>query len=218
MSGIWKLFYKLDGDGGGAFAEIIDRDGDLSLRGGALFTHGSQQQIVSVSEAEAGLLSRGYEQKYEWRLDRASRDYAMFKQLVYEAISSDEACEESNALAIITDSSVMTISIALKRFDDLDSTPDDLLWCVDEWGAWGEGWNLDPAYRWLLAYGCNDQLNHEEFIVFQNSIRDCFVEILRSFQGSKDVLLIYIGGDSIGHYWSENLMPASLSKRMLAWL
>lgn len=218
MKANWKLFYKQNDAGETHFAELLTRDGESSLRRGAAFTHGTLSQIDTFDAVSDQLIEDGYQLQREWTFDRNARDYGLFVDEIKAVISSAPDFSSSNALAIITDSSIMTVGFALHKFDDIESTDDEELWVVDEWGDWNEDWHLDPAYRWLLAYGYHDDLDGDMHDEFCERIRTAFQDVLKSFADTKDILLIYIGGDDVGHRWSADCMDAALAERMLAWI
>lgn len=200
------------------FAELLIRDGESSLRRGAAFTHGTLRKIDSFDAASDQLIEEGYQLQREWAFDRDARDYGLFVDEIKTVISTAPDFSNSNALAIITDSSLMTVGFALHKFDDIQSTDDEELWVVDEWGDWNDDWHLDPAYRWLLAYGYHEDLDGDTRDEFCERIRTAFQDVLKSFADSKDILLIYVGGDDVGHRWSTDCMDAPLAERMLAWI
>jgi len=214
----WNLYYKQSDDKKMQFAELLIRDGECSLRKGAVFTSGSVSKIKSFESTVSDLLDNGYELQREWIFHREKRDYKLFENEIRSVISADPAYADSNALAIITDSSVMTVGFALNKFKDIDSTNDEQLWIVDEWGDWNKNWQLDPAYRWLLAYGFNDELDDECFDEFRDQILKTFQAVLKSCAMSKDILLIYIGGDNWGHQLSVECMDEKLATRLIEWI
>lgn len=218
MTSNWKLFYKQNVDGEVQFAELLIRDGESSLRRGAAFTHGTLSKIDSFDAAADQLIEEGYKLQREWTFDRDARDYRLFADEIKAVILTAPDFSGSNALAIITDSSLMTVGFALHKFNDIQSTDDEKLWVVDEWGEWHDDWHLDPAYRWLLAYGYHDDLDGDTHDEFCERIRTAFQDVLKSFAGTKDILLIYVGGDDVGHRWSVDCMDAALAERMLAWI
>lgn len=218
MSANWKLFYKEIDDGEPQFAELLIRDSETSLRSGAVFRHGTVETIDSFDSASAELLKQGYELRCEWCFDRNARDYDLFAEEIRAVISAAPTFSDSNALAIITDSSFMTVGFALHKFDDIETADDEQLWIVDEWDTWNTDWHLDSAYRWLLAYGDHDDLDYDLHCEFCARIRGVFQEILKSFADSKDIRLIYVGGDNIGHKWSAECMDEKLAQRMLKWI
>ena len=63
------------------------------------------------------------------------------------------------------------------------------LWIVDERGDWNDDWQLDPAYRWVLGYGYDDQLDGEERSDFCDHVRKAFLTVLKSFASTKHILL-----------------------------
>ncbi|MCS7465745.1 hypothetical protein NZK35_03530, partial [Stieleria sp. ICT_E10.1] len=160
----------------------------------------------------------GYELRRDWQFDPQNRDYSRFENEIASVISAAPEFPDSNALAIVTDSSFMTVGFALHRFEDIDTSDDEELWIVDEWGDWNDDWQLDPAYRWILAYGYHDQLEGEEHSDFCDRIRKAFQSVLKCFSSTKDILLIYIGGDDIGHQWSAECMDEKFATRMLEWI
>lgn len=214
----WKLFYKQNDAGEMQFAELLIRDGESSLRRGVAFTHGTISKIDSFDATSDQLIEDGYQLQREWMFDRDARDYALFADELKSVISTAKDFTCSNALAIITDSSFMTVGFALHKFDDIESTDDEQLWVVDQWGDWNLDWHLDPAYRWLLAYGYHDNLDGDMHNEFCERIRTAFIDVLKSFADTKDILLIYIGGDDVGHRWSADCMGKVFAERMLAWI
>lgn len=214
----WQLYYKANDDGAMQFAELLTRDGACSLRQGAVFTSGTVSTAESFDSAARELVDNGYELQRDWQFDRENRDYELFKHEIASVILATSEFADSNALAIVTDSSFMTVGFALHRFEDIDSADDEQLWIVDEWGDWNDDWLLDPAYRWILAYGYNDQLDGERHSDFCDHVRRAFQAVLKSFASTKDILLIYIGGDDIGHQWSAECMDEKLANRMLEWI
>ncbi|HEY4259499.1 MAG TPA: hypothetical protein VGM98_05050 [Schlesneria sp.] len=218
MSANWKLFYKENDAGEMQFAELLSRDGDSSVRKGAAFTHGTVDKIDSFDSTSAQLLEQGYQLRREWNFDRNARDYDLFGSEIRAVIATAPNFSDSNALAIVTDSSFMTVGFALHKFDDIESTADEELWIVDEWGAWNTDWRLDPAYRWLLAYGHHDHFDEDLHHEFCERVRKVFLDVLKSFADTKDILLIYVGGDDVGHRWSAECMDEKLAERMLDWI
>lgn len=154
----------------------------------------------------------------KWTFDRNARNYCLFADEIKAVISSAPVFSSLNALAIITDSSLMTIGFTLHKFDDIQSTDDEKLWNVDEWDDWHEDWHMDIAYRWLLAYGYHDDLDGDIYEEFCQRIWTTFQDVLKSFADSKDILLIDVGGDDVGHRWSADCMDGALAQRMLAWI
>jgi len=218
MTANWKLFYKPNDAGEMQFAELLIRDGESSLRRGTAFTHGTLSKIDSFDAASDQLIEEGYQLQREWTFDRDARNYGLFVDEIKAVISTAPDFSSSNALAIITDSSFMTVGFALHKFDDIGSADDEELWVVDEWGDWNDDWHLDPAYRWLLAYGYHDDLDGDMHDEFCERIRTSFRDVLKSFSDTKVILLIYVGGDDVGHRWSADCMDAALAERMLAWI
>lgn len=218
MTTNWKLYYKQDDAGKMQFAELLNRDGENSLRRGSVFTHGTISKIAPFDSTSDQLIEEGYQLQREWIFDRNARNYGLFVDEIKSVISAAPDFASSNALAIITDSSFMTIGFALHKFDDIASTDDKVLWVVDEWGDWNKEWHLDPAYRWLLAYGYHDDLDGRKHNAFCARIRKSFQDILKSYADTKNILLIYVGGDDVGHRWSAECMDVALSRRMLAWI
>lgn len=218
MTANWKLFYKQNDAGEMQFAELLIRDGESSLRKGAVFTHGAISKIDLIDATADELIDEGYQLQREWMFERNARDYGLFVDEIKAVISAAPDFSSSNALAIVTDSSLMTVGFALHKFDDIESTDDEELWIVDEWGDWNDDWHLDPAYRWLLAYGYHDDLDGDMHNEFCERIRKGFQAILKSYADTKDILLIYVGGDDVGHRWSAECMDGALAKRMLAWI
>lgn len=218
MTANWKLFYKRNDDGEMQFAELLHRDGESSLRKGAVFTHGTSQKIDALDATSDQLLADGYQLHREWTFDRSARDTDLLVREIKAAISSATDFSRTNALAIITDTSFMTVGFALHQFDDIESTEDEQLWIVDEWGEWNNDWQLDPAFRWLLAYGFHDDQKSEVQDDFDEQVKTAFQAILKSYADTKDILLIYIGGDDIGHRWSTECMNEELADRMLQWI
>ena len=214
----WKLLYKADGDGAMQFAELLVRDGESTLRKGAVFTHGTVEQVASFDTAERKLMENGYQLQRDWHFDRENRDYSLLEKELASVISADPEFPDSNALAIVTDSCFMTVGFALHQFEDIESADDEELWIVDEWGDWNDDWQLDPAYRWIVGYGYNDQLDGEEHNDFCDHVRKSFLTVLKSFASTKDILLIYVGGDDSGHQWSAECMDEELARRMLEWI
>lgn len=227
MAANWKLFYKQDDTGEMQFAELLNRDVDKTLRKGAAFTHGEVEDVDDFDAASQQLLGEGYQLQREWTFDRTARDYDQFVREIQDVISAAPDHADTNALAIITDSSFMTVGIAFHQFDDIDSADDEQLWIVDEWDTWHEDWQLDPAYRWLLAYGYHDDVadkrelfdesREKDRTVFHDRVRQSFQDILKSCRDTKDILLIYIGGDDIGAKWSAECMDAKYGQRYMEW-
>lgn len=227
MTANWKLFYKQDNDGKMHFAELLVRDDVTSLRKGAAFTHGTVENVDDFEAAAQQQLDEGYQLEREWTFDRNARDFDQFVREIKSVISAAPECAETNALAIVTDSDFMTVGVAFHQFEDLDSADDDQLWIVDEWDTWNDDWELDPAYRWLLAYGYHDLMADQPGISdnvrekdrkeFRKRVRQSFQEVLKSYRDTKDILLIYIGGDDIGHKWSAECMDKKYAKRLMEW-
>ncbi|TWT85337.1 hypothetical protein Pla123a_01440 [Posidoniimonas polymericola] len=218
MTANWKLFYQQNESGEVQFAELLTRDEESLLRKGGVFTHGTRSTVASFEAASDRLINEGYLLQREWTFDRNARNYSLFADEIKAVIEDAPGFSSSNALAIITDSSCMTVGFALRRFDEIDSANDGKLWIVDEWGDWSEDWRLDPAYRWLLAYGDHDALATQANREFSEGIRKTFQGLLASYRDTKDILLIYVGGDDVGHRWSAELMDQKLASRMLGWV
>jgi hypothetical protein len=215
----WKLFYKENDIYELQFAELMIRDGITTLRKGKAKSHGEMTEVDSFEAASDQLIQEGYLLQREWNYDRNNRDYDVFKNEVRNVILSDENFSITNALAIVTDSSYMTIGYVLEKFDDIESTDGENLWIVDTWYSFDSDWELlDPAYRWMLAYGWYDNLENDLYAGFYMELKKALQEILKSFSDTKDILLIYIGGDNIGHKLSAECMEEKLGKSMLKWV
>ncbi|MES2571323.1 MAG: DUF4303 domain-containing protein [Verrucomicrobiota bacterium] len=162
-------------------------------------------------------MGQGYTAARSWIHDASNPDYSILKKELELAISRLIANNSGNAVAIVTDSDFMTIGLAAHSFPDITAADDEELWVVDEWDSWIEDDQLDPAYRWLLAYGSgeNDHLPHE---VFHENVLRVFQSVLAELPEDRKVRLIYVGGDDCGHQWSAQCMDEDLSGRMLAWI
>jgi hypothetical protein len=123
-----------------------------------------------------------------------------------------------NAVAIVTDSSFMTVGFAVHSFPDFATADDTVLWTVDEWDSWLEDDEMDPAYRWLLAYGFNCEDPQLPYEVFHSNVLRVFQEVLAAFPNEWKVRLIYAGGDDCGHQWSVPCMEKEFSDRMMSWI
>jgi hypothetical protein len=214
MTPNWKLYYKTADDGRCDFAEIHSRGGGLRLRRGRVFTHGTEVEISSEPSLEA----EGYHLSHSWTYDPSRPDYQSLAVELSAAISRSAVVSSANAVAIVTDDSVMSVSLAAHCFPSLAEANNDSLWIVDEWKHWIDDPLLDAAFRWLLAYGYHCQSDELPFEKFRDGVVDVFQKTLSSLPPDKLVRLIYIGGSSSGHEWSVGCMSRELSNRMRAWL
>lgn len=214
MTPNWKLYYKTAEDGSGDFAEVHTRGGGLRLRRGRVFTHGTEEEISSEPSLEA----EGYRLSHSWTYDPSRPDYQSLADELSAAISRSSVTSTANAVAIVTDNSATTVGLAAHCFPSIAEASGDSLWIVDEWKHWIDDHQLDPAFRWLLAYGYHCQSNELPFEKFREGVVDVFQKTLSSLPPDKLVRLIYIGGSSSGHEWSVGCMSRDLSDRMRAWL
>jgi hypothetical protein len=214
MPSNWKLYYKTADDGRCSFAEIHSRGGGLRIRRGEVFTHGIEEKLTS----EPSLEGEGYQLSHSWVYDPSRPDYRTLESELAAAISRSSAIATANAVAIVTDDSLMTVGLAAHCFPSLAGASGDSLWIVDKWQCWIEDALLDPAFRWLLAYGYHCDSHELPFFKFREGVVGVFRRTLLSLAPEKQVRVIYVGGSRSGHEWSVGCMSKELSNRMLAWL
>lgn len=212
MNPNWQIYYRNNNGESPEFAEVRVSDTGTTLRRGAIFTHGEKSDGV---EDVAGKLE-GFALAREWIFDPKNPDYAQLEREITDACLRE--CGEHNAFALITDSSLMTIGIALHKFEDIDSADDEQLWIVDEWDRWLDDGGLDPAFRWLLAYGFHNDEETPSFEAFQESVVAVFQRCLKKLPDSVRIRLVYVGGDDCGHQWSADCMEAKDRDRLLNWI
>ncbi|MEO1855950.1 MAG: DUF4303 domain-containing protein [Rubritalea sp.] len=209
----WKLYYDYSSSEP-QFAEVTLKDGKTFIRKGRVFTGGTIEEVDSLE----GQLE-GYELAREWNFDSEVVNYGLFEAEL------DAACQrevgDSNAIAIITDGSVMTIGLAVNKFDDFTAVEDDELWIVDEWGEWIEDGGLDPAYRWLKAhediYDYDSDDYYEKWDVYRDSVLDAMERCLSRLPNSVAVKLIYAGDNDFGYERSLKHLGEVLRPRLDAW-
>jgi|GEM_PF-4830230 len=214
----WELYYKRERTASTQFAEIRQANEGFVLKSGAIFTGGDIQRIDSIDEAHKRLIDEGFTLERDWVFDLPKRDMSVLKNELYQAVTMDPNFGSSNALALVTDNDVMTITVALHKFDSIEDTKDDQLWIVDEWSEWSDYWLSDISYRWLLAYGQDAAPELDEFVVFRNDAFEVFRSVIRECRPSIELGLIYIGGDDLGHRESLSVLPEKLANRLAAWL
>ncbi|WP_416884928.1 hypothetical protein [Marinospirillum sp.] len=214
----WRLFYRKSETGEIEFAELLFINGHTRLKSGKVFTQGQIMPAESFEACTSHLIKEGYQLERQWFFDLSQCDESTLIQEIHSVISNAKEFASSNALAIITDPDFTSLSFALKNFDDIESTEEDALWIVDNWCEWNKDWRLDPAYRWLLAYGDPNQLNDNEHRRFCLRIRQIFLHLLRSYSNSKDILIIYTSGSNHGYRWSADCMEDDLAERLLTWI
>jgi hypothetical protein len=219
MKKSWSLFYKDAGQEGVGFAELMSGEGGATLRKGNVFTMGKVTPVKSVEKSAAALVASGYVLTRQWTYDTKNKDYQTFTDELKKVIEADPGFKDANALAIITDSSLMTVGIALNRFEDIDEAADEELWSPTEWPQ-NKDWRGDIAYRWLLGHGflCEEEEDEDEDDDHRDKVIGCMKDVLKSYKKGKDVLLIAEGGDDWGQRESVECMSKKMSKRLLKWL
>ena len=206
----WELYYRQSPGGGVDFTEVMQREGLFYVRKGKTFTWGTEDNVTNEPHPEA----EGYVKRRSWEFDPAEPDYSVLQKEIDGAIARLLIEHSSgNAFAIVTDADFMTVGFAVNSFPDLASTEDEALWIVDEWEGLIEDEDLDPAYRWLFAYG-----NLAKHDAFHENVLQIFQSTLRSLPDDWKVRLIYVGGEECGHQWSAPCMDKDLADRMLAWV
>lgn len=218
MMATWEIFYKSCEGGRTRFAELREQAGKATVRTGEVFSHGVENPAPDLAATRAELVQSGYQLHRNWEFTPRAIDYDQLASELIGEIRRNPMTGRSNAIAIVTDSDFMTLGLAFHQFDDIDNTDDELLWSVDEWGPCDDSWQLDASYRWILAYGYHRNLNPGEFSDFHGNMRDTLVHVLSTFRGQKDILLVSVAGDAIGHKWSSPCMSDALFLRMLRWL
>lgn len=156
----WFLFYRDD-----AFFELIGLPGRLLARTGNCNTHGRAQEnaFASEQEVDAALavqrqraLDEGFSLARTWTVVADRFDGSLLERELTLGVRATLAAlrrrhPNINAVALVTDESRMTISVACHAFDALASADDEQLWNPDEWAIGDDGHHLDAAYRLLLA-------------------------------------------------------------------
>ena len=210
---VWMLFYN-GNKKRRQFAELISIDHEIILSKGDALTLGAERKVNSIELTCIELENMGFKQAREWSYQPNKVSFNDFEKELLSAICSGNKDKKQNAIAIISDADAMTIAVVRRKFN-LKATLDESLWVVDEWGEWEEDVELDPSYRWMLAYGYRNQ-NRKDF--FTNEIITRMCNVLEKMPEHFLIRLIYIPGSEAGYQLSARCMGNAMSKRMMNWL
>jgi hypothetical protein len=230
----WFLHY-----GKGRFAEVIVLGKTVYVRRGNHFTFGQERihQFKSVREAQsaakstcARIVREGYRRKRSWIFEPTLFDFDLLRTELVEATRGALAKTlardaTTNAFALVSDGSRMTISFAARAFPSLKDAEDDELWNPSEW-PWPSA-DLECAYRLILSHnrGGLSRVEWDDYREgFDRTVLEA-IEVLRDegvFGGEKALektVLLYVLTDSSYLKGSvARLNKPTLTARFRGWL
>jgi hypothetical protein len=211
----WLLFQKRDAGALTAFAELLWLDGTLFSRKGKPSTFGESKREMYgdletldllLAEKRMALEGDGFALTREWHFVPSAFDFALLQREVEDAGRAAFKAmrlqhQDSNAFAIVTDDSRMTIGPVVHSFPSIKSADRDQLWNPAEWANWKDAGEFDIAYRLILSQS-RDDLSTFPFESFCDGFDEAVVTALEhlvregTFSSGEPVVVIFSSTES----------------------